>query len=44
MGYQNELLEARQTLELSGRTASQFVRQLGALAPVLVFPFPAATL
>lgn len=44
MGYQNELLEARQTLVLSGRTASQFVRQLGAIAPVLLPPLPGATL
>jgi len=42
--FQNELLEARQTLELSARTASQFVAQLGALAPILIPPFPAATL
>jgi hypothetical protein len=44
MDYQNELLEGRQTLELSARTASQFVRQLGAIAPVLLPPLPGATL
>jgi hypothetical protein len=44
MGYQNELLEARQTLERSGRTASQFVAQLGALTPILIPPFPGGTL
>lgn len=44
MGYENELLEARQTLELSGRVPSRFVAQLGALAPILIPPFPAATL
>ena len=38
MGYQAELLEARETLELSGRTASRFVAQLGALTPILLFP------
>jgi hypothetical protein len=43
-GYQTELAEARQTLTLSGRTASQFVAQLGALAPILIPPFPGATL
>ena len=42
--YQGELLEAKQTLALSSRTASKFVAQLGALAPILVFPLPAATL
>jgi len=44
MGYQNELLEARQTLRLSGRTASQFVSQLGAIAPILLPPLPGAIL
>ncbi len=42
-GFQAELLEARQTLALSARTASQFLEQLGALAPILLPPFPAAT-
>ena len=37
-------LAARETLTLSGRTAARFVAQLGALAPVLVFPLPAAHL
>lgn len=44
MNYHAEFLEARQTLELSARTAAQFLAQLGALAPVLLPPFPAATL
>ena len=44
MAYHVELLEARQTLELSRRTASQFVAQLGAVAPILLPPFPSATL
>ena len=44
MDYHAELLEARQTLDLSARTASQFVAQLGAVAPVLLPPFPTATL
>jgi hypothetical protein len=44
MAYNTEYVEARQTLELSVRTASEFVRQLGALAPILIAPFPAATL
>jgi hypothetical protein len=43
-GFQTELAEARQTLTLSSRTASQFVAQLGALAPILLPPFPAVTL
>jgi hypothetical protein len=42
--FQTELAEARQTLNLSSRTAAQFVAQLGALAPILIPPFPAATL
>ena len=42
--YSRELAEARQTLELSAKVASQFVRQLGALAPILVFPFPGASM
>jgi hypothetical protein len=44
MGYENELLEARQTLELSARTASRYVAQLGALAPILIPPFPGAAM
>jgi hypothetical protein len=40
--YSAEYLEARETLDLSARTASQFVAQLGALAPVLVPPLPGA--
>jgi hypothetical protein len=44
MSYQSELLEARETLELSRRTADQFVAQLGALQPILIPPFPGATL
>jgi len=44
MGYEREYQEARQTLDLSARTASLFVAQLGALAPILLPPFPAVTL
>ena len=44
MGYQNELVEARQTLVLSARTASRYVAQLGALAPILIPPFPGAAM
>ena len=44
MGYHLELMEAKQTLDLSRRTASGFVKQLGALAPILIPPFPGATL
>lgn len=36
--------EARETLSLSSRTASRFLAHLGALAPMLVFPLPAAHL
>ena len=43
MAYQAEYLEARQTLALSARTASAFVAQFGALAPILIPPLPAAT-
>lgn len=39
-----EQREARETLELSTRIASGFVRQLGAVAPILIPPFPSATL
>jgi hypothetical protein len=42
--YHREFHEAKETLDLSGRTASEFVAQLGALAPILVFPLPNATL
>jgi hypothetical protein len=42
MSYQKELHEARETLTLSAKTATRFVAQLGAVAPVLIFP--AATL
>jgi len=38
MNYHAEYLEARQTLELSARTASKFIAQLGAVAPILIFP------
>jgi len=44
VNYQTEYLEARQTLELSARTASKFIAQLGALAPILIPPFPSAHL
>src|SRR5437762_10924325 len=44
MNYHAEYLEARQTLELSARTASNFIAQLGALAPILIPPFPSAHL
>jgi hypothetical protein len=44
MDYHVEYLEARQTLDLSARTASGFVKQLGALAPILILPLPGATL
>lgn len=40
--YGGELSEARQTLTLSNEVASRFVQNLGALAPILLFP--AATL
>src|SRR5579875_1900113 len=42
--YGSELSEARQTLALSNEVASRFVKNLGALAPILLPPFPAATL
>ncbi len=44
MGYDAELIEARATLRLSGETAAGFLKQLGALTPILIFPFPGATL
>jgi len=44
VNYQTEYREARQTLELSARTASKFIAQLGALAPILIPPFPSSTL
>ena len=44
MANEIEYLEARQTLALSARTAARFVAQLGAIAPILVPPFPTATL
>jgi hypothetical protein len=44
MGYENEYIEARQTLRLSADTAAGFVRQLGALSPILIPPFPGVTL
>jgi hypothetical protein len=44
MGFHNEYIEAKQTLDLSAQTASGFVRQLGALQPILIPPFPGATL
>jgi len=44
MPYEQEYQEARDTLQLSARTASAYVAQLGALAPILIPPFPAATL
>ncbi len=44
MGYHAEFLEARQTLDLSARTAAGFVKRLGALTPILIPPFPGATL
>jgi hypothetical protein len=40
MAYDAELIEARETLALSTRTASMFVAQLGALNPILLPPFP----
>jgi hypothetical protein len=36
--YATELNEARQTLALSNNVASKFVRNLGAIAPILLFP------
>src|SRR5215469_4953867 len=42
--YGSELNEARQILALSNDVASRFVRNLGALAPMLIPPFPGATL
>jgi hypothetical protein len=44
LDYLGELLEAKQTLDLSVRTAAQFVAQLGAIAPILLPPLPAAHL
>src|SRR5215469_3130097 len=41
--YGSELSEARQTLALSNEVRSRFVKNLGALAPILLPPFPAAT-
>lgn len=38
------MIEAKQTLALSAKTAASFVRNLGALNPFLLQPFPAATL
>jgi len=42
MSYHDDYLKARKTLTLSSQTAAGFVAQLGALAPILIFP--AATL
>lgn len=42
--YAIELAGAKSTLRLSVRVASSFVRQLGALAPILVPPLPSATI
>src|SRR5436309_12254625 len=44
MPYEQEYQEARDTLQLSARTAAAYVAQLGALAPILIPPLPAATL
>jgi hypothetical protein len=40
MGYHLEYVEARKTLDLSARTASRFVKQLGAIAPILLPGIP----
>jgi Family of unknown function (DUF5995) len=42
LDYGLELAGARSTLNLSSRVASSFIRQLGALAPILIPPFPQA--
>jgi hypothetical protein len=42
--YGTELSEARQTLTLSNEVASRFMKNLGAIAPILLPPFPTGTL
>jgi hypothetical protein len=42
MSHHEEYRKARETLTLSMRTASSFQAQLGALAPILIPPLPAA--
>jgi hypothetical protein len=42
LDYRLEREEAKRTLTLSGRVASSFVAQLGALAPIIVPPIPLA--
>jgi hypothetical protein len=42
MSHHDEYRKARETLTLSAQTATSFQAQLGALAPVLVLPLPAA--
>jgi hypothetical protein len=44
MGYQTELDEARAIQKLAIRTAAQSLANVGALQPILIFPFPGAHL
>jgi hypothetical protein len=44
MGYEVEYMEAKAVLALSIKTSGSFVRQLGAISPVLLPPFPSMTL
>src|SRR5258708_7838685 len=39
--YAAELAGAKDTLDLSGRVASSMIRQLGALAPIMIIPLQA---